>query len=548
MHSTENSQGPQAASLPAAKVSRRWSVRQKIHSPAYVSVNPCEDGTIFGLNQVFDIGTDGLSFQNSEQLEPGSRVRMNLELSGVEGPLRAAGRVVWSEPSGRTGVQFRKSSLSAPRRLEEYLFLNAVTACAHYGALQSGAAGSESSDLVEGAIPQTSSAPLADSLCPDYAAVLECLTQLKSGLEGVEVNDEHLQLLAEQVGPFLNAAGVAIAIVRAGRMVCRASFGEAPPKGTQIQIGVGFTGECVRKGILMCCEDAENDPRADREICRVLNIRSIMAAPIRYGTEVAGLIEVFSPRAQAFDRNGRLFLQRLSEILASVSRRPSRDEEFRKDEIEPAPNVPELATSTGRGQLELPEPADSAFAFGGMHRILVLGAVAALLLGVALFVPLMRTRAGNSRTDGIVPQTFRPTQPKVSSDSEQSEFDQLRDLASAGDPDAEFALGVRYATGDEVRQDYATAVRWFSRSAEQGQVVAQATLGAYYWAGRGVPEDLHKAYFWSVLAQANGDESSKYRLISLASRMNHEEIVQIQQDANEWLKHHQTAAPTDTRR
>jgi TPR repeat protein len=69
----------------------------------------------------------------------------------------------------------------------------------------------------------------------------------------------------------------------------------------------------------------------------------------------------------------------------------------------------------------------------------------------------------------------------------------LRKVAERGDPAAQFALGARYATGEEVKQDYAEAVKWFTLAAEQGHILAQATLGAYYWAGRGVPQDLNKA-------------------------------------------------------
>ncbi len=95
-------------------------------------------------------------------------------------------------------------------------------------------------------------------------------------------------------------------------------------------------------------------------------------------------------------------------------------------------------------------------------------------------------------------------------------------MAEQGDPAAQFSLGARYATGEEVKQDYTEAVRWFTKAAEQGHILAQATLGAYYWAGRGVPQDLTKAYYWSVLAQAGGDQASKYRVAVLASRMSRE--------------------------
>src|SRR5262249_33986876 len=106
---------------------------------------------------------------------------------------------------------------------------------------------------------------------------------------------------------------------------------------------------------------------------------------------------------------------------------------------------------------------------------------------------------------------------------------------------AQFAMGAHYSTGDQVKQDYGEAVRWFTKAAEQGNVVAQATLGAYYWAGRGVPQDLNKAYFWSILARAGGDEGSKYRGAVLTSRMTRAQVLAVQQQADEWLKQHQLA-------
>jgi hypothetical protein len=122
----------------------------------------------------------------------------------------------------------------------------------------------------------------------------------------------------------------------------------------------------------------------------------------------------------------------------------------------------------------------------------------------------------------------------------------LRKLAEQGDPAAQFALGARYATGEEVKQDYSEAVRWFTQAADRGHILAQATLGAYYWAGRGVAPDLTKAYFWSTLAQAGGDQASKYRVAVLTSRMSRSEILAAQQQANDWLHSHATASNAPT--
>jgi TPR repeat protein len=118
-------------------------------------------------------------------------------------------------------------------------------------------------------------------------------------------------------------------------------------------------------------------------------------------------------------------------------------------------------------------------------------------------------------------------------------------LAESGDPSAQFSLGIRYATGEDVHQDYDQAAHWFTEAAEQGHVLAQSNLAAYYWAGRGVPKDMDKAYFWAALAQAGGDEPSRVRLSYLASRMDRRHILAAEQQANDWIKQH--SARTDSR-
>jgi TPR repeat protein len=117
-------------------------------------------------------------------------------------------------------------------------------------------------------------------------------------------------------------------------------------------------------------------------------------------------------------------------------------------------------------------------------------------------------------------------------------LEEVQKLAEAGDPDAEWQMGVRYHDGQGVRQDDVQAVRWFELAAEQGYVAAQGALGAYYWRGRGVPADLSKAYFWSAIAMAQGDEMSKSRIEGLSSQMTRAQISVARQQAEDWISAH----------
>ena len=44
-------------------------------------------------------------------------------------------------------------------------------------------------------------------------------------------------------------------------------------------------------------------------------------------------------------------------------------------------------------------------------------------------------------------------------------------FAEQGDADSQFELGVRYANGDGVTQDYAKAAFWFEKAARQGTLL-----------------------------------------------------------------------------
>jgi TPR repeat protein len=81
----------------------------------------------------------------------------------------------------------------------------------------------------------------------------------------------------------------------------------------------------------------------------------------------------------------------------------------------------------------------------------------------------------------------------------------LKPLATQGRAMAQFNLGVMYAEGQGVPQDYAEALKWYRMAAAQGLADAQFNLGAMYAEGQGVPQDDAEALKWYRLAAAQGD-------------------------------------------
>ena len=60
-------------------------------------------------------------------------------------------------------------------------------------------------------------------------------------------------------------------------------------------------------------------------------------------------------------------------------------------------------------------------------------------------------------------------------------------------PTAQYNLGIMYAKGQGVPQDYAEAVKWYRLAADQGIPTAQNNLGFMYAKGEGVPQDYSEA-------------------------------------------------------
>jgi len=92
-------------------------------------------------------------------------------------------------------------------------------------------------------------------------------------------------------------------------------------------------------------------------------------------------------------------------------------------------------------------------------------------------------------------------------------------LAEHGDASAQYTLGLMYARGDGVPQDYKTAVKWFRLAAEQGNALAQYNLGGMYARGDGVPRDYKTAVKWWRLAAKQGFANAQKNLKRMKSRL-----------------------------
>ncbi|MEI6640341.1 MAG: tetratricopeptide repeat protein, partial [Chlorobium sp.] len=92
--------------------------------------------------------------------------------------------------------------------------------------------------------------------------------------------------------------------------------------------------------------------------------------------------------------------------------------------------------------------------------------------------------------------------------------------AVQGDATAQLNLGVAYADGKGVRQDYTNAVKYFRLAAVQGDAKAQFNLGVIYANGQGVKKNKTIAKEWFGKACDNGYQAGcdEYRKLNISTK------------------------------
>jgi TPR repeat protein len=115
----------------------------------------------------------------------------------------------------------------------------------------------------------------------------------------------------------------------------------------------------------------------------------------------------------------------------------------------------------------------------------------------------------------------------------------LRERAAAGDPEAQFTLGKNYEGGRSgLKKDYAEAANWYRKSADQGNVYAQASLGILYHSGKGLPHDDVQAEMWFIISAGRAPQNDRDTIVemrdSVAAHLTPQQLAEAQRLARDW--------------
>jgi GAF domain-containing protein len=170
------------------------------------------------------------------------------------------------------------------------------------------------------------SVPLSPELVQERPPIAACsgqqepVTALELPLAPAQLDLEPaISVIAERAQSLTGASGSAIGLQWGQEVVCSARAGRtAPDLGVRLQTDSGLSGECLRRGQILRCDDTEDDPSVERGVARRLGVRSILVAPLRHFRKTLGIFEVLSTETFAFDDLAVANLQMLAGFMVAA--------------------------------------------------------------------------------------------------------------------------------------------------------------------------------------------------------------------------------------
>ncbi len=114
-----------------------------------------------------------------------------------------------------------------------------------------------------------------------------------------------------------------------------------------------------------------------------------------------------------------------------------------------------------------------------------------------------------------------------------------RSAADQGHAEAQCNIAVMYANGWGVSQNDEEAFGWYKLAANGGVTRAQMSLAKMYSSGFGTEKNSVEALKWFTIASDLGDYGASSKRDDLAARISADEVSEANRLANVWMDSHQ---------
>lgn len=132
--------------------------------------------------------------------------------------------------------------------------------------------------------------------------------------------DTALRLIAERaLAAIPDADGAAVGLVDRDQLrVSTATGSLSAHADARVPLAGSLTGHALRSGTTVRSDDTDIDPRADRDSCRALGVRSMIVAPLTGGGSPLGVLTMSNTRPHAFDDTDAQQLTLLADALSGA--------------------------------------------------------------------------------------------------------------------------------------------------------------------------------------------------------------------------------------
>ena len=144
--------------------------------------------------------------------------------------------------------------------------------------------------------------PGATTLTADSGFSLAQIVEIQHQVQVHHLGSQNvMSLVVERLSQSARVGGAAIGILEDKKVHYRAATGVmALPAGADVSLEKALSVKCLRAGIVSRCADVNAEPVLNKDECRRRGIQSMIAVPIFHRGAVAGSLELYFPRPQAF--------------------------------------------------------------------------------------------------------------------------------------------------------------------------------------------------------------------------------------------------------
>ena len=128
-----------------------------------------------------------------------------------------------------------------------------------------------------------------------------------------------MKLVVYRMDTLTKASSSIVELVEGDEMVYRAASGVAAGHiGLRLNRATSISGLCVETGVVLRCDDTENDPRVDRAACERIGIRSLIVAPLLHDGKAIGVLKSMAVAPYAFGARDMQTLQLMAGLVGSA--------------------------------------------------------------------------------------------------------------------------------------------------------------------------------------------------------------------------------------